>query len=120
MRYLKILAATLLAALACAGVALAVARATLPNTACEVSLAQVEGLTLEKMTDTNVRAALGCDGVVEKREDIGGRGEIVIEDVSWRMAVWPYGRFEAQFINGVLHGKTHKLVNLEVSSAPAE
>lgn len=82
---------------------LGIARASLPHTACDVAIETLEKLELEKMRYADVARALGCDGVLKSREDIGGQGKLVIEDYSWRLAVWPYGRFDGHFINGTLH-----------------
>ncbi len=91
---------------------LGIARATLPGTACNVSLETLEKLELEKMRYTDVARTLGCDGILKSHEDIGGQGKLVIEDYSWRLAVWPYGRFDGHFINGTLHGTAQRWFNL--------
>lgn len=91
-------------------------RVSLPDTLCEPTLSQVGGLVLEKMTYNDVRAAFGCDGVLKSRDDLGETGEIVLEDYSWRLDTWPYGRFDAHFINGALHGTTVYSLSLALSA----
>lgn len=95
-------------------VGLAVARLSLPASACTVSEASVSSLRLETMTGSDVAARLGCDGVHDVELDSDG---FRIETVSWRGDAWPYARFEAQLINGVLHGT--KSTWLRVTPAPA-
>lgn len=90
--------------------AIAVARSSLPQSDCVVLPEAVSGLELEKLDRAGVIAALGCDGVLSKRDDYGGK--LLIEDYAWRMSVWPYGRFIGHFINGVLHGKQVDLFKL--------
>lgn len=94
-----------------AAAAIAVARFSLPKSACVVSPEAVSGLELEKLDRAGVIAALGCDGVLSKRDDYGGK--LLVEDYAWRMSVWPYGRFSGHFINGVLHGKQVDLLKFE-------
>src|SRR5262245_60062535 len=80
-------------------VGLAVARLSLPASACTVSEASLSSLALEKTTEAEVVAKLGCDGVHDVQLDVDG---FRIETVTWRGDAWPYSVFEAYLINGVL------------------
>ncbi len=115
-RALRILLWTLLivplVGLVTAVAGLAVARATLPASACVVSEASVETLQVEKMTGADVAARLGCDGVRFVEFD---SKDIRIEKVTWRGDAWPYAVFEATLINDVLHGTRKVWLNLDVT-----
>jgi hypothetical protein len=63
------------------------------------------------MTESDVVSRLGCDGVHTVELD---DPQIRIETVAWRGDGWPYARFEAYLINGVLHGTTKTWLNLSV------
>ena len=110
MKLFAIAAGILIAAPAAA---LTIARATLPRSSCDVSLDLVEKLKMEKMNYREVAAVLGCDGVLSKRDDVGGTGQFVFEDYGWRLDAWPYGRFDGHFINGTLHGTAHRIIQLQ-------
>lgn len=114
MRFIRIMLVSLAGLLLLAVLTIAIARVALPHT-CAVPESALERIELEKMRYGEVKATLGCDGVVVSREDIGGTGELVIEDISWRLDTWPYGRFTAHFINGVAHGKELYALNLRLS-----
>lgn len=101
-----------LVGLVTAAAGLAVARATLPASACVVSEASVESLQIEKMTGADVAKRLGCDGVHNVTFD---SKEIRMETVAWRGDAWPYAYLEAQLINGVLHGTRKVWLNLNVT-----
>lgn len=88
---------------------LAVARAALPATSCVVGQGQIEALKLEARYD-DVTAALGCDGVLAEREDLG---ELRIETFRWRGASWPYAQFSGKFYNGVMHATEWRSIALE-------
>lgn len=96
-----------------AALGLSVARASLPASDCAVSEAAIAALELEKMSDRDVIQRLGCDGVHAIEMDAAG---LRIENVAWQGDVWPYGLFEAHFINGVLHGTKKTWLNLEISA----
>ena len=89
---------------------IAVARSLLPKT-CDVAEAQIEKLSMQMKYD-EVKSVLGCDGVLQTKEDYG---QIVIEHYAWRGAAWPYGRFRAQFINNTLQGTQKHWLNLSLS-----
>jgi hypothetical protein len=95
-------------------VTIAIARATLPQNACNVAVGKIDKLGLETMSYADVKAALGCDGILRTREVFGGN-ELVLETYSWRIAAWPYGRFDGEFINGKMHGKLELWFNLQLS-----
>jgi hypothetical protein len=107
--FFRCVVAVSLVGLSIAVIGLGVARATLPASSCTVSEAQIDKLVLEKMTQADVVAQLGCDGVhtVELNAE-----KLRIENVSWRGDVWPYAVFQGQFINGVLHGTDKRWVKL--------
>lgn len=88
---------------------LAAARWTLPASACAVSENAIATLELEQMTESDVVARLGCDGVHAIELD---DPTIRIETVSWRGDGWPYAVFEAHLINGLLHGTNKTWLNL--------
>jgi hypothetical protein len=90
-----------------------IARALLPNSACTVTEAQVDSLVLEKMSYAGVRTKLGCDGILINSDDYGGK--LIIEDYAWQGDVWPYGKLEGHFINGILHGTSKTWFNLAFS-----
>lgn len=71
MRILKIFAKALLGLLAAVCLAIGVARASLPRTACTVTEAQIASLELEKMSYGGVAAKFGCDGVLTSKEIYG-------------------------------------------------
>lgn len=84
----------------------------LPATACTVSEDAIDALKLETSYDS-VRAALGCEGVLVSREVWGTK--LVKEVYHWRGTAWPFGRFEALFYNGVMHGTEKRWINLQVT-----
>lgn len=116
MRWLRVLLIGMIAVpiigLLVAIVGLAVARLSLPASACAVSESSISTLELEKTTGAEVVARLGCDGVHKVEFDSDG---LRIETVSWRGDAWPYGVFEAQLINGVLHGTKNVRLDLNVN-----
>jgi hypothetical protein len=116
MRWLRVLLIVMVAipiiGLLVAIVGLAVARLSLPASACTVSEASISTLELEKMTGSDVAARLGCDGVHKVELDSEG---LRMETVSWRGDAWPYSLFEAQLINGVLHGTKTVRLDLNVT-----
>lgn len=97
-----------------AAVGIAVARVSLPNSACAITQEQVARLELEKMTHADVVQVFGCDGV---HKLVLASEKITIEDVSWRGDAWPYGVFQGHFINGVLHGTDVRWVTLNLAQA---
>jgi hypothetical protein len=115
-RFIRILLWTMLivplVGLVTAAAGLAVARATLPASACVVSEASVETLRIEKMTGADVAERLGCDGVHNVTFD---SKEVRMETVTWRGDAWPYAFFEATLINDVLHGTRKVWLNLDVT-----
>jgi hypothetical protein len=97
-------------------IGLAVARMSLPASACTVSEASIASLVLEKTTESEVIAKLGCDGVHDVQLDAEG---LRIETITWRGDAWPYSVFEAYLVNGVLHGTN--VVRLDLSATyPSE
>lgn len=106
-----VLAVTALGILA-AAIGLAVARSSLPESACAVSEEAIAGLRLEATTEAEAIAMLGCDGVRSVESD---EPPLRIETIRWRGDAWPYAAFEAMFINGVLHGTKKTWLNLELS-----
>lgn len=114
MRILKILAKGMLALIALLCLAVAVARASLPGTACAVTEAQLAALALEKMTYKNVTSALGCDGVLTSSVAYGDA--VVVEDYAWQGDAWPYAKFEGHFINRYLHGTSKIWFSLAISA----
>ncbi len=116
MRWLKMLLIAVVAipviGLVVAIIGLGVARLSLPASACTVSEASISTLNLEKMTGSDVAARLGCDGIHKVELDSEG---FRIETVSWRGDAWPYSVFEAQLINGVLHGTKTVRLDLNVN-----
>jgi hypothetical protein len=105
----------LLIVIACpvtAVIGFAVARWTLPASACDVSESAIATLELEKMKESDVVSRLGCDGVHAVELD---DPQIRIETVSWRGDGWPYAVFEAYLINGILHGTKKTWLNLNVT-----
>lgn len=84
-----------------------------PATACTVSEAQIAAVKLESMNYADVTKLFGCEGKLAGREDYG---EIVIETFAWRGEAWPYGAFDGEFINGVLHGTKKTWLNVKISS----
>lgn len=121
MRWLRVLLIAMIAVpiigLLVAIVGLAVARLSLPASACTVSEASISALELEKMTGSDVAARLGCDGVHKVELDSEG---FRIETVSWRGEAWPYSVFEVQLINGVLHGTKSVRLDLNVNLPGAQ
>ena len=111
---LKKLAIFILANIILIAGGLAIARATLPNTACAVTEAQFDKIVLEKMSYDDVKAALGCDGVLKRRDDYGP--QLLAEEYSWRGDAWPYGRFDGTFYNRQIHATSKLWLNLEVSA----
>ena len=107
------IATVALSGISVAGLGIAVARAILPPTSCAVAEAEVDALQLEKMSYSDVKVKLGCDGVLKQRQDYGG--QILIEDYAWRGDAWPYARFQGHFINGVLHGTDKRWLTLNLS-----
>jgi hypothetical protein len=93
-------------------IGLAVARMSLPATACTVSEASIASFVVEKTTESEVIAKLGCDGVHDVQLDAEG---LRIETISWRGDAWPYSVFEAYLVNGVLHGAKVIRLNLEAA-----
>ena len=81
-----------------------------------MSEASIASLVLEKTTESEVVAKLGCDGVHDVQLDAEG---LRIETISWRGDAWPYSVFEAYLVNGILHGT--KAIRLDLSATfPAE
>jgi hypothetical protein len=119
MRWLRVVLVVLVAVpvigLLAAIVGLAVARLSLPASACAVSEAAISDLPLEKTTHPQLVARIGCDGVHKVELD---SKELRIETVKWRGDAWPYAVFEAYLVNGVLHGTTKTSLNLNVSWPP--
>jgi hypothetical protein len=115
MRYVlvatKVLIGVILAATLAVSIAVAAARLTLPASDCEVPFERLEKLKLEHMGYGDVAALLGCDGIRTGRADYG---KVQIEDYAWRLAAWPYGRFDGHFINGTLHGTAHRVVKINL------
>jgi hypothetical protein len=103
------LAIVLVALVAAAAAALVVVRATLPSTACAVTAHQIDMLSMN-MTYDNVKALLGCDGVLLSEQKFDDRN--VIAFYAWRGDAWPYGRFEAEFYNKTLQSKTKRWLEL--------
>ncbi len=89
----------------------------LPNTSCSVTEAQWDALQLETMTYGDVKTALGCDGALASKENLG---EIAIEIYQWRGDAWPFGRFEGQFINDKLHGSSKLWLNLKAEATKSQ
>jgi hypothetical protein len=116
MRTLRVVLIVLLATpaigLLAAMIGLAVARLSLPASACAVSESAISDFTLEKTTHSQIVARLGCDGVHNVELD---SKELRIETVTWRGDAWPYAVFEAYLVNGVLHGTTKTSLNLNVT-----
>ena len=110
--FLKTVLAALAVSLIAAAVGIAVARASLPQSACAITQDQVARLALEKMTYADVVKVLGCDGV---RKVVLSADHLLIEDVSWRGDAWPYGMFKGHFINGVLHGTDVRWLTLNLA-----
>lgn len=81
----------------------------LPASACSVSMEKAKGLALERPY-AEIRDALGCDGVLVKREELAEK--LTREVYAWRGDTWPYARFDALFYNGMLHGKDIHWVSL--------
>ncbi len=111
--FFKLVLGVALLGLVTAWTGLAVARWSLPASACAVTEPAIDALALERMTDADVIARLGCDGVHKVEIDTP---EIRMERVSWQGDAWPYARFEATFINGVLHGTEKRWINLAISA----
>jgi hypothetical protein len=107
---LKGLGVVLLVAVAATAATIGVARALLPKT-CVVSEAQFDKLSMQMKLET-VKELLGCDGILESKEDFG---QIVIERYAWRGAAWPYGRLRLDFINNTLQGTNKLWLNLSLS-----
>ncbi|MDX2204052.1 MAG: hypothetical protein NW223_14975 [Hyphomicrobiaceae bacterium] len=95
-----------------AGAGVVIARLSLPASACAVSEASIGTLVLERMREADVIVRLGCDGVRTVELDLQG---LRMETVAWRGDAWPYARFEATLINGVLHGTRKVWLDLNVS-----
>lgn len=95
-----------------AAVGIAVARVSLPKSACTITQDQVARLELEKMTHADVVQIFGCDGV---HKLVLAAEHITIEDISWRGDAWPYGVFQGHFINGVLHGTDVRWLTLNLA-----
>jgi hypothetical protein len=55
---------------------------------------------------------LGCDGVLESKEDYG---QIIVEHFAWRGVAWPYGRLRLEFMNNRLQGTQKLWLNLSLS-----
>lgn len=108
----RLLWRALLAIVALTGLAVGIARARLPASACAVSQAQIDALVIGKMSYADVKGVLGCDGVLKVREDYGAK--LVIEDYAWRGDAWPYARFQGHFINGKLHGTETYRISLAI------
>ena len=87
-----------------------------PGTACTVSESQIAAVKLETMTYADVSRMFGCEGKLAGRRDYG---EVVIENFAWRGEAWPYGAFDGEFINGVLHGtkKTWLIVGISAKES---
>ena len=117
-RILKYLGIAIVAILALIPSTIGIARAILPPTACEVSEAQIETLVLEKMSYNDVKSALGCAGILTKKEDFSG--QLLIETYAWRGTAWPYATFEGEFINGVMHGKTTTWFTIKFTEPKAD
>jgi hypothetical protein len=107
---LKALAVLLLVVVVTASATIGLARVLLPRT-CDVTEAQFDKLAMQ-MRYEEVKGLLGCDGVLERKEDYG---QIVIEHYAWRGAAWPYGRLRGQFINDTLQGTEKLWLNLALT-----
>ena len=92
-------------------IGVAVARASLPASPCAVAEPAVASLRLQTSTHADVVARLGCDGI---HAIVIDSPTIRMERVVWRGDAWPYGRFEATFINGVLHGTDKRWISLAI------
>jgi len=90
-------------------VGVAVTRAMLPQTACNVSYAQYRALPM-KISYDKAKGLLGCDGVLVSRQ--ADDGKPVLETYAWRGAAWLYGRVEAGFINNSLEMKSLNLADV--------
>ena len=101
--------AVVLAAFAAVIVVVAVTRAMLPQTACNVGYAQYSALPM-KISYDKAKGLLGCDGMLISREAYDGK--LVIEAYAWRGTAWPYGRVEAGFINNSLEKKSVRWLDL--------
>jgi hypothetical protein len=112
MRLIKAFVLVAVIIVATAAAAYGVARLMLPETSCSVTEAQIDALVLSKMSYDDVSRALGCTGARKSREEYGA---IVVETYAWRGAVWPFGKFEGEFINGRLEGTSKTWLNLELS-----
>ncbi|MES1180071.1 MAG: hypothetical protein ABUL43_02630 [Hyphomicrobium sp.] len=117
MRLLKAFFLVAVVIVAVVAASYGVARLTLPETSCSVTEAQIDALVLSKMSYDDVSRALGCAGARKSREEYG---TIVVETYAWRGAVWPFGKFEGEFINGRLEGTSKTWLNLELSGRKPE
>lgn len=110
--FLRVIVVVIVVGVLAAAAGLAVARWSLPPSACVVSDDAVATLELEKTKEAEVVSRLGCDGVHTVELD---SEQLRIETVSWRLDDWPYGVFEAYLVNGVLHGTKQIRLSLKVS-----
>lgn len=96
-------------------IGLAAARVSLPRSPCAVGEEAIAALEVEKMKEAEVVARLGCDGdhVVQHASE-----QLRIETILWRGDAWPYARFEALLINGVLHGTKKIWLDLTILLPP--
>ena len=108
---LKMLAIVLVFLVAATAATIAIARATLPATACAVREPEIDKLSMD-MTYDKAKSLLGCDGVLLSKEKFGD--SLVIESYAWRGDAWPYGRFKAEFFNKTLQATTKLWLHLSV------
>jgi hypothetical protein len=84
----------------------------LPRSNCVVEPSAADVLPLE-ISRAAVVAALGCDGELLSRRELGA--ELIAEAVGWRINVWPYGRLDGTFYNGVIHAKAATKLSLRLA-----
>jgi hypothetical protein len=111
---LKMLAVGVLCLVAAIGATIAVARATLPASACAVTEPQIDSLAMD-MTYDKAKSVLGCDGVLLSKQSYGDT--LVIEAYAWRGDAWPYAHFKAEFFNKTLQATSKLWLHLAISKS---
>lgn len=86
-----------------------------PASACTISIEKARGLLMERPY-AEIRDALGCDGVLVKREVLSK--ELTREVYQWRGEASLHATFEGLFYNGALHGKDIRWIAVS-SDVPA-